>query len=264
MRKLIAILALGAIVTLSGCSALPFIDESDNTNTGVDIEDPSEQIPGEEQTVEEFRQTHADALNEAGSYTTQFSVAIDRGEQSQESEYQYKIGSDGDPAFSSVSQFGTTISQYTSGDTTYIQQSSGEQKNYRIASAPYNGQIQPVNVSQAPVKEVLFPFEKVPHNLAETKSYNGVEVGVYEMNEDEGIEKLEEAVGENATVESFSSTMYMDGAGIVRYQNLSYSISANNQSIESSLEMTVTNVGGTTVEEPDWVETAEEQTQSDG
>lgn len=251
MRKPIAVLAVGVLVLLAGCSAVPFAGGS------------GEEIPSDEQSAEEFKQAHASALEEQGSFTTTVEVTQSQGDKSQTNTYMYEVDTASNQALSTVETPASAIQLYTAGDTTFVQQSAGNQTAYQMDSAPYDAAVQPVTTEEATLSNAVLPIGNVTYQETGTKMYNGVEVTVYEANEEEAKKALGGSDESKTTVESFESEIYVDENGIVRYQTVSYKMSANGKTLEASLELEITDVGSTTVEEPDWIDTAKEQAQED-
>jgi len=61
----------------------------------------------------------------------------------------------------------------------------------------------------------------------------------------------------NATISNATSTMYVDADNVVRRASLSYTIEGTGGSSQTDLTITLTDIGSTTVEEPDWLSDAQ-------
>jgi hypothetical protein len=66
-------------------------------------------------------------------------------------------------------------------------------------------------------------------------------------------------VGTNASRDS-TLTAAVDGDGVLRHYNLTYTTTFDNQTLQATETVRVTNIGETTVPRPEWVETALDET----
>lgn len=253
MRLPIATLAVGLLVLLAGCSGTPFLGSG-------------EEMP------EDVEQSHVTALSDADSFTVEYSVQQTQtvGDQAQTTEMSgmFAVDSVADRQVGqSVMEQGVTT-QYTSGETTYLQMKVNEsvpadEGLYQMASAPYEDEgLQPVEVRQSTGVQFLM-VENVTYLHAETKMHDGVEVSVFEADEEATVAALEEEFAasgsSSATVDSFDSVVYLDDDGVVRYTAWAFKISDGEQSMSYDVEVSTTDVGSTTVAEPGWLSNAEEQ-----
>lgn len=259
MRKLIGVFGIGFLVVLAGCTG------------GVPGFGDTQQVPADGQSVDEFKQAHADALNEQGSYVAEMSVTQENNQQSQTQEFAYVVDSAQDRALMNVEQQGQAVSVFTAGETTYMQQMVGEDEaQYMVGSEPYeDGLVQQVNTTQSTMSDVVLLFGDTSYESTGTEMFDGDEMTVFEADEEAGSAAVVEGLGEEAgdvDVESFSSTMYVDADGIVRFITVEYDVRAGEQQISSAIEVKITGVGETSLDEPGWVEDAvqAQEQQDDG
>lgn len=158
----------------------------------------------------------------------------------------------------STSAFGNST-LYTAGNTSYQRSQYGNQT--QVARTDRS-----VNVTAAVRGSStleIFISHNVTYEQVGTETFDGDEVMRYEA---EGVDKLSEefrnSTGENLTVTDFSATLLLDGEGRVRKFSADFSFTRNGETSNTTFVTTVTDVGSTDVEEPDWVSQANATTQT--
>jgi len=219
---------------------------------------------------------HSRALRNAGSFTvdqdlsyandtTSFLSSDITSELDLDAERGYQNGSFGFGGFASVQ------STYTDGDRTWQRQNSsfgGVQ--YSAGTAPYGpSEPTPVNFTSVIGEAVNTTTGNVTFSRTGTTTVDGVDATVYEADGDQLIEELGfNASGgsffSNATVEGASATVGVDGDGIIRLTTFEVVLDSEQAGeVIISFEQRVSDVGATSVEEPDWLDEAKEQTGDD-
>lgn len=212
---------------------------------------------------------HAAALESAGSFTSEVNITQDIVQDGNKTTVQINqwtaIDTEANKGlrkqrFTGLFGGNMTIntSSYTSGDTTYMRaQSPFQGTQYLNASAPYNesGQVQPVNVTQAGGETYI--SQNITWSEAGTTTFKGVSVTKYTADGEASFPGLAESMGGNLTIESVNAQALVDDDGVVRHMTLHVSgTQQNGNSVTSTIELTTTEVGSTTVQEPSWISKA--------
>lgn len=254
------VVALVLAVALAGCSGLT---GGDGTPSATDA-GPNGGPDGGAVDTDAILSAHTDALDSAGSYTTNATIAINgSGPVAGTQSVDYLVDTENDQAMLRQTFQGATVVQYTAGDTTYLRQSQGGNATYRVASEPYGDGFQaltPVNTSQAANLAGLGSvLGNVTYEQTGSGTVDGVAVTQYEASGSDAIN-----LGNNpGNVTGFESTLAVaDDSGVVQSLTLSISIEQQGQTQEQDIEVTTSAVGSTTVPEPDWLDEAREQNQT--
>lgn len=258
MRRIRAagVVALVLAVALAGCSGLTGGDGTPSATDGGPDGTPVD--------TDSILAAHTEALDGAGSYTTNATIAINgSGPVSGTQSVSYLVDSGSDEAMLRQTFQGASVVQYTAGNTTYLRQTQGGNATYRVASEPYGDGFQaltPVNTSQAANLAGLGSvLGNVTYQQAGSATVDGVAVTRYEASGSDAI-NLGNSPG---NVTAFESTLAVaDDSGVVRTLTFTISIEQQGQTQEQDIEVTTSGVGSTTVPEPDWLDEAREQNQT--
>jgi len=236
---------------------------TDETTTASPGGDTSGDLPAD------AGQRHREALRSSGSFTVDTVYVL--GNETQDfitSNTTSQLDLDTDRGYrngtSALGQFRTVRSTYTDGDVTYHRTNNSIQTQYQRATAPYEGgSVQPVNFTTV-VGQAANATSNVSYAESGTTTFDGVEVTRYEASGDALARELgggSTDLLQNASVESASSTVLVDGDGVVRLMNFEVVFVGEDDSRATlRIEQRVTEVGSTTVSEPDWLDEAKEQT----
>jgi len=98
--------------------------------------------------------------------------------------------------------------------------------------------------------------ENVSYERVGTETVDGDSVARYEA---DGVAALDSSVRyeehENAAIDRFSATVLVDTEGVIRHLEYALDYHVKNQTVNRSVSATVTDVGETTVERPEWATT---------
>ncbi len=236
------------------------------TSTPTTGTDPGEENQG---PLAGQAEVHREQLRAAGSFTSSISLDVSRGERSQQARIAYRIDFEEERYLSDVSltQAGTTISgeTYTAGETTYMRQASPDGEiQYQSDTEPYEGQVQPVDVRDA-MGGPQFGTELAGYDLERdgTGQFQGQEMKRYTASGPDAMnteppQGVEEVTG-------FEVTVLVDDRGIVRRISLHIEgLSSDDQEFVQDATIEITDVGGTDVPEPGWIDEAESGTGDGG
>lgn len=163
-----------------------------------------------------------------------------------------------------TSAFGNA-STYTKGDVTYRKSTSpfSNETRYQKATAPYDGEIDSVlnqsNPGNATEDSTTFN-ESVQLEKNGYEQFNGERVAVYSANVSGDV--LNQSATATVEADRGEVTAYMNSDGeIVRYEVVSFGTNTESgEQVRATLLFEVTDVGSTTVEEPEWLDEAKQQT----
>lgn len=207
---------------------------------------------------------HVAALEAAGSFSTESSLAIRNESSTRYINGSYAIERGGPAAnvanITYITDGGAddlpTVTRYTEGDTTYERQvertDSGTETRYRKASAPYSdSDPQPVN------ETVGYTLGRIARDVIDNSEWNrtgsgqieGEDVTRYDTSGDRfGVSLAANAEG--------AATLVVDENGVVRYVAYRFVAQTGSERAEYVYEAAYTDVGSTTVEEPEWTDEA--------
>lgn len=195
---------------------------------------------------------HTDAL-ENRSFTTRTHLDERKGDESDSATMTALIGPDRDRIAATVASTDGERSAYLTEDTEYIRIVKDGQTTYRVTSrTPEALSLAPV--SYANERYLTQILEMANFTPSEARLLNGTTVVVLTANTSdvEGMDGLD--------VTSFEGTLLVDEEGVIRSANVKIAgESTDGTTIEREFSMTLTDVGDTTVSEPDWIEDAEDE-----
>jgi hypothetical protein len=207
------------------------------------------------------------AVQDAGSYTSttdsEFVANGSEGETRSTATSTTKVDFENERGIRTATQSisGPTLEQsseravYTDGDTSYRRQNSSQGVTYDTQEGEPSGfgDIRPVNVTGFNQNFTFLTdaFEFEPNGTAtidgtETRRYDSTNL----------TDNSAFAGSGDATVQSASSTVYLGPDNAVRQITLEYALESDGQTSETSVTLNITDLGSTTVEEPDWISEA--------
>jgi len=259
-------------VLLAGCSGVPGIG---NNTTPTDTESKTgtelEPLPdGIGNLTADTVVTHQERIAEAGSYTTETTFSIETVNTTNTSDstarsltQTFKVNqytnqsllvADGERGLQSV---------YTNQTATYVQAKPA--RDVDDADAEYAERPpRPVDAAAATGAKSMIIDDNISYTRVGTEMHDGVEVVRFEADENASREALEEMFAanpgtENVTVTAFSSTVLVGTDGVIRQYALSYTAVNNGQRVTTSVTINVSDVAATTVDEPDWLQYAPDE-----
>lgn len=266
LGKLLVIAGVAVLVGLAGCNTggngTPTATGTDDATTDTAPE-PLEEIDGEQLT-----NATAATIEEAGSYTLSQSGSFEssgpQGESSTDSNSTTRVDFEAERGIRETSQTFTNANQtreletsvYTDGDTSYRQRNSSQGVQYASQTGDGTGlsAIRTVNVTSFPQNytAVTDGFEWEANG---TETIDGTPTVRYTST---NVSDSSTFVGvENVTVRNASSTLYVDSDNVIRRASLEYTVEDNSTTYSIETTVTLTDIGSTTVEEPDWLSEAQ-------
>ena len=257
-RERVAILVVGLAVVLSGCQVLPVDDSTDDgpTPTAEPEGTPSVADVTMPPGVDESGVTDADALLSAhataleGESTTveiDFQLTID-GEGERAALEGKTIPSD-DRGWMSVDLRDGAGEYYTEDDTTYEKATVDGTTRYTTTD----------DVSAIPDQPRFGADDRIEDAIAAgnwtatgTADYDGTTLIRFEAVEIE-VPVVDDP---DATVGAHGQLL-IDEYGVVHYAEIYTEVEADGETVEYGIEVTVSEIGTTTVEKPDWTERAQ-------
>ena len=237
------------LVLTAGCSAGGLLgsDDGNGDNGSGDIEPYTES--GDELTGEMLNQSHIDAIQAAGSYTLEANVSLSGEDSSLVQDARGRIDLDNDKQY--VVQFASifgnqTTYRYTANGTTYerVVPEDGETQ-YRTNE---DGTITEPSVNTDNID--AFEWEQQG-----TETHEGVGVTRYEATGVANYTALPTSP-EEGNVTDVSATLLVSEDGVMHEYVVEYTQENGDSSQSVSLRYAATDVGSTTVEEPDWTDEA--------
>lgn len=201
------------------------------------------------------------ALMAAGSYTSVWEMAFDsEGERIGATTYTHAVDYENERSsfgmlMTNEDEVSNDFENFYAAGSQYSRYGSGEDATYQIATAEFapGNTLFPVESSFATGSD-LEAFSAVG-----TETYDGVAVTRYERT-DRPTWINNQAGGDDFTWTSFDYVVLVDEDGLVRYESWGGD-GVDEDGVEQTITFSysLTNVGSTVVEDPDWLATAEEQ-----
>ncbi|WP_434530514.1 DUF7537 family lipoprotein [Haloarcula sp. NS06] len=155
---------------------------------------------------------------------------------------------------------------YTADGTTaerrVLTRGEEEMTDYRSASSPYDGPVQPVNESSVIDRSLLQSLgSAINWTYAGTETVDGDSVSRFEATGSNvtgfaADDAVSTTVSANGTTNSASATVLVDEDGVVRAFQYRVSTERDGQPVTVSLSLSVSQVDDTSVAEPDWLSNA--------
>ncbi|MEF8974436.1 MAG: hypothetical protein V5A15_06050 [Haloarcula sp.] len=155
---------------------------------------------------------------------------------------------------------------YTADGTTaerrVLTRGDEELTDYRSATPPYDGRVQPVNESSVIDRSLLQSLgADINWTYAGTETVDGDSVSRFEATGSAvtgfaADDAVSTNVSANGTADSASATVLVDEDGVVRSFQYRVTTERDGQPVTVTLSLSVSNVDDTTVAEPDWLSDA--------
>ena len=247
VRRTFATLLVAALVLTAGCSAGGLLGGGDgNGDDGSGDIDPYTES-GDELTGEMLNDSHTETIRSAGSYTLVANVSLS-GEDSalvQDARGRIDLENDKQYVVQFASFFGNqTTYRYTADNTTYerVVPEDGETQ-YQTNEG---GTITQPTVNTDNVD--AFEWEQQG-----TETHEGVDVTRYEATGVANYTALPTSPSEE-NVSDASATLLVSEDGVMHEYVVEYTQESSGSTQEVSVRYAATDVGSTTVEEPDWLD----------
>ncbi|MBX0304515.1 DUF7537 family lipoprotein [Haloarcula salinisoli] len=220
---------------------------------------------------EELNNATRAAIEDAGSYTyqTTFRTASQsrRGQSRSrtntttqvdlEAEEGLRVSNYSSTGQQSSQTFSSTV--YTDGNTSYQQRITSEGTNYSTqegASTGFGG-ITPVNTSNFS-QNLTFVTDGLVWETNGTTTLDGDTVTEYTLAGVEDEDAFIQRLRLRGTLTDISGTLYVDDDDVVRQTSLAYTVESQSGSLSAQSRLTLSDIGSTTVEEPEWTSEAED------
>lgn len=238
-RHALALICIAALITLAGCSgATP--GQSDGTDTG-DSEDELTSLD------QQLLQDHTLTLLNAGNYTAFLTTTESGSSSTTVAAADISARS----RYDQITTSGLSIEEYrpANSETLYQQVGSGSSANYYSKSAPNN----------FTASEITAPYliTDVTYQQFGTDTIDGTTVQRYVANDVSSLNVSSDEWG-GSFVTNISSTVLVDPDRRLIYEiDANYTVqTTEGDTINSSYTLRYSNVGSTTVTEPDWLSQA--------
>jgi hypothetical protein len=262
-RRVILVVAVAALAVLAGCTG------GNGPGTATPANN-STATPADGQSIEPVAELDASYLNnnteaaveDGGSYTSETAYYLylntTRGESESWANSTQRVDFEsGQGAREAAQTFlgdqptTTTQSVYTANGTTYQRLNNSLGVSYDLQTGD-GGTVRPVNLTSFQ-GNYTFLTSSFAYEANGTETVDGTTTVRYSstnLTDDSYF-----VSSEDATVSDASSTLYVDD-GVVRRASISYNVTATTGSSATDLTISLTDIGSTTVQEPDWVDDA--------
>ncbi|WP_332899149.1 DUF7537 family lipoprotein [Haladaptatus sp. CMSO5] len=278
-RSVFATVLMGLVVVLAGCSG----GVTDNTTTtagaGNDVTTTTQTTAlgepytasGDELDATTLAAAHEAALKNAGSFTNQLNISVDTTNGSLDLNATTRANlNDGTASQTNLlafEEFRFESTVYTAGSSsyerTYFQSNDSEYTEYRQGSEPYSNieEAEPVDVNDAmQIDIVTDTVDGADWTQVGVEQFDGVSVTRYEAKGVESFKDLREDIdpASNQTITNAEAVLLVDENGIARFIEIRFEVEDDDVSGTIYLISKVTDVGSTTVAEPDWLDRAKQ------
>lgn len=257
-RERVAVLVVGFAVVLAGCQALPVDDTGDGgTTPTVDPEGTSTPAevtmpPGLDESgvtdADALLSAHAAALeDETVTVSIDFRLVVDGA--ADRAALEGKTVPDGDRGWMSVDLREGTGEYYTEGGTTYEKATVDGSTRYTTTD----------DVSAIPDEPRFGADDRIRDAL---RAGNWTATGTVDRDGTtlirfEAVEVEVPVVDDPDATVSAHGELLVDENGVVHHVEVSTEIEADGETVEYGIEVTVSEIGTTAVEEPDWIDLAQ-------
>ncbi|WP_336359392.1 DUF7537 family lipoprotein [Haladaptatus sp. ZSTT2] len=278
-RSVFATVLMGLVVVLAGCSG----GVTDNTTTtagaGNDVTTTTQTTAlgepytasGDELDATTLAAAHEAALKNAGSFTNQLNISVDTTNGTLDLNATTRANlNDGTASQTNLlafEEFRFESTVYTAGSSsyerTYFQSNDSEYTEYRQGSEPYSNieEAEPVDVNDAmQIDIVTDTVDGADWTQVGVEQFDGVSVTRYEAKGVESFKDLREDIdpASNQTITNAEAVLLVDENGIARFIEIRFEVEDDDVSGTIYLISKVTDVGSTTVAEPDWLDRAKQ------
>lgn len=264
LRRLLLTATVALLVATAGCSSLT---GGNGNGNGDGASGAGYDVAGADLDGQTLTTATSDSVESAGSFTVEttstFTANQSGQEQTSTSDSTLRVNLDDDRGIRNQTQTidtgdGTQEQStvvYTDGTTSYRQQTAQGETSYdqQDGNPQSFGGIQPVNTT-AFAQNYTGIVDGFSWEQSGSSEVDGVAVTEYSLTGEPDKETLN--LGENATIENASGTLYVDSDGAVRQADIAYTVTTAQGTTSIDATTTLTNVGSTTVEEPGWLSEA--------
>jgi hypothetical protein len=267
-RRVALVVALAALVTLSGCSFLGGDGAADNQVA-------SDYIAANG-TVDRaaLEEAHTGRLESADNFTSRTDIAVEGNRSTFRIDRRVRVGRESDRALEKATvelvldgnESTFDVDTYTEGETTYRRSRSSAGEQSRTSYQGGNGRVTPVNTTSATLAELPTNVAEVNWTRNGTERVAGVRTARLEASGVDNFGDFRPAATENESLgnldpefTSLSAVMNVDDDGVIRRLTIDGEGTQGEQSLAVTAEFRITNIGSTTVERPSWYDTAREE-----
>lgn len=249
MRKnALLLLAVGCLVALAGCSGALMGDDTDNAMTYPDG------VSENGTNVSKVIENHNAALN-GSSFELTLNTTQNTSMGNQSLALDAKVGPNRDRVLANVSGAGQDVSSYQTAEQRYTKLTVNGETAYRAGNRTSQDQ-QFVEGSYSGATYVDKFAQDANFTPNGTTQFDGEKVVVLEA------DGSNVSSPQGANVTDYDATMLVDEQGVVRKFDATVRTEAGGAYSRVSLTMTVSNVGETSVSEPNWLDEARNQSSS--
>ncbi|MEF8785162.1 MAG: hypothetical protein V5A45_04455 [Haloarculaceae archaeon] len=262
LRRLLLTATVALLVATAGCSGLTGDDGNSDGVSGSGYDVAGSDLDGQTLT-----DATSDTVESAGSFTVEttstFTTSQGGQEQTSTSDSTLRVNLDDDRGIRNQTRTidsgdGTREQStvvYTDGSTSYRKQTAQGETSYdQQDGEPQSfGGIQPVNTT-AFAQNYTGIVDGFAWEQSGSSEVDGVAVTEYSLTGEPDRDTL--GLGENATIEDASGTLYVDSDGAVRQADIAYTVTTQQGTTSIDATTHLSNVGSTTVEEPSWLSEA--------
>jgi hypothetical protein len=244
-RWLVAVALCCLLVLLAGCSGLSALDGDPGNNESMNGG------PGVAQLAD-VSETHADHLRSAGNVTVTRTVEVSTETREFDQRTRWRIDFESSRTYKSTEPLGGDSSEefQTANGTVYKRFGSGPNQFVRP------DQTEPLNPEQAVMLSSALGSAADRFERRGTRTTDGVEATVYVA---DGLSAAPDGYRENtstATVERYRGVVVVAPSGYVINETSAITISREGQTRRIRETVRYTDVGQTSVEDPDWLDDA--------
>ncbi|WP_338728863.1 hypothetical protein [Haladaptatus sp. DJG-WS-42] len=280
-RSVFVTVLMGLVVVLAGCSG-GVTDETTTTGAGAgnDVTTTTTQTTtmgepytasGDDLDATTLAGAHEAALKNAGSFTNQLNISVDTTNGTLDLNAATRVNlNDGTATQTNLlafDEFRFESTVYTAGSSsyerTYFQSNDSEYTEYRQGSEPYTNmeETEPVDVTESmQIDIVTDTVDGADWTQVGVEQFDGVSVTRYEAKGVESFRDLREDIdpASNQTITNAQAVLLVDENGIARFIEIRFDVEDDDVSGTIYLISTMTDVGTTTVAEPDWLDRAKQ------
>ena len=259
-RRIVQAVLLSLLVVLAGCSALGGGDGDGATNT-TPAADPGGEPAGSGDVV--LVENRTAALEAAGGYTGVWQMESSRdGELVGRTTYTHAVDYENERSsftmvMASEGEVSNDYESFHADGVSYTRYGAGEEATYQTNDAAFA----PGNTLFSVQSYVTDADDLSEFAAVGTESYDGVTVTRYERTDRPTWVSAQGSGGEFTWTE-FTYTVLVDENGLVRSESWGgEGVDADGVSQTIAFSYSLTDVGSTVVEEPDWITAAQAQTE---
>jgi hypothetical protein len=205
---------------------------------------------------------HTEALRNAGSFTAEGALESTTPQGNTSATILVLLNMGDEVGYQEVNissdQFSLSLATFTRGDETFQRTTGFGEPQYSYETEPYSGNVQPVNFSSSNTDSLFSGDTDISWSESGSSTVDGVSTTRYTASGTDDVGDADAIVGANvSSVEELELNAYVDGDGVIRRLTIDFAgENQNGERITQSLTYDITDVGSTTVPEPDWLDEA--------